>query len=112
MAFLGKKLREENPDCKIVFIGPCTAKKQEVLREEVRDYVDTVITFEELQALFDSKDIDITKLEETQLNDASYFGRVFARSGGLTEAMAQVSKNTIVILILIHWFVMALIAVE
>ncbi|MDI9540095.1 MAG: 4Fe-4S dicluster domain-containing protein [Bacillota bacterium] len=93
MAFLGKKLREENPDCKIVFIGPCTAKKQEVLREEVRDYVDTVITFEELQALFDSKDIDITKLEETQLNDASYFGRVFARSGGLTEAMAQGIKE-------------------
>ena len=32
-------------------------------------------------------------MEETQLNDASYFGRVFARSGGLTEAMAQGIKE-------------------
>lgn len=93
MAFLGKVLKEKNPKDKIVFIGPCTAKKQEILKEEVKDYIDSVITFEELQALFDSKNIDITTLKETQLADASYFGRVFARSGGLTEAMAQGIKE-------------------
>ena len=38
---------------------------------------------EELQALFDSWDIDITTLDESELNNASYFGRIFARSGGL-----------------------------
>lgn len=93
MAHLGKKLKEKNPKDKIVFIGPCTAKKQEALKNEVKDYIDSVITFEELQALFDSKNIDITNLEETKLNDASYYGRVFARSGGLTEAMAQGIKE-------------------
>ena len=47
------------------------------------------LTFEELQALFDSREIDPSLLEDTPLNQASYFGRVFARSGGLTEAMKQ-----------------------
>ena len=39
--------------------------------------------------MFDSKDIDITSLEETSLGNASYFGRMFARSGGLTDAVKQ-----------------------
>ena len=48
------------PTAKIIFIGPCTAKKMEFQKEEVRPYVDCVLTFEELQALFDSRDMDIT----------------------------------------------------
>ena len=56
-------------------------------------YIDSVITFEELQALFDSKDIDITRLEEDVLDNASYFGRIFARSGGLCDAVTQALKE-------------------
>lgn len=51
--------------------------------------MDAVLTFEELQALFDSKDIDITALGEDVLDNASYFGRIFARSGGLSDAVVQ-----------------------
>ena len=47
------------------------------------------MTFEELQALFDSRDIDITTLEEGVLDNASYFGRIFARCGGLADAVAE-----------------------
>jgi iron only hydrogenase large subunit-like protein len=72
-----------------VFIGPCTAKKGEFQQEHVRPYVDSVITFEELQALFDSVDIDLTSLPETELDSASYFGRIFARCGGLADAVKQ-----------------------
>ena len=89
MATIAKKLKDEDDDCKIVFIGPCTAKKAEVMKKEVKNYVDVALTFEELQALFDSKDIDITELEDTDINQASYYGRVFARSGGLSEAMKE-----------------------
>ena len=32
-------------------------------------------------------------MDETPVNDASYFGRVFGRSGGLTEAVLQVAKE-------------------
>ncbi len=89
MAELGKFLKEQDPDTKVVFIGPCTAKKGEMKKETVRQYVDSVLTFEELQALIDSRDIPVTELEEDELNDASFYGRIFAHSGGLTGAAAR-----------------------
>ena len=61
--------------------------------DEVKPYIDAVMTFEELQALYDSKDIDITTLGEDVLDNASYFGRIFARSGGLSDAVAQGLKE-------------------
>jgi iron only hydrogenase large subunit-like protein len=81
------------PDAKVVFIGPCTAKKAEARLDTVKPYVDAVLTFEELQALFDSRDIEITELPEEPLDNASYFGRIFARSGGLTDAVRQALKE-------------------
>ncbi len=93
MAAMGEYIKKNDPDSAVVFIGPCTAKKQEVKREDVAPYVDVVLTFEELQALFDSREIDIMTLEEGALDDASYYGRIFARSGGLTEALAQAVKE-------------------
>ena len=93
MAAIAKYLKGKDENCKVVFIGPCTAKKAEVRKESVRKYVDVALTFEELQALFDSKDIDITTLEEGYLDNASYFGRIFARSGGLSDAVAEGIKE-------------------
>jgi len=89
MAVISKYLKDKEPDCKVVFIGPCTAKKMEFQSDAVKPYVDSVITFEELQALIDSRDIDVTALEEGVLDNASYFGRIFARSGGLADAVKQ-----------------------
>ena len=93
MTALAKYIKETDENAKVVFIGPCTAKKAEAQLEEVKPYVDAVMTFEELQALYDSRDIDITALAETPLDNASYFGRIFARSGGLSDAVAQAMKE-------------------
>lgn len=93
MATIAKYIKENDENVKIVFIGPCTAKKMEVQLEKVRPYVDSCMTFEELQALFDSRDLDITELGEDILDNASYFGRIFARSGGLSDAVAQGLKE-------------------
>ncbi len=93
MATLAKYIKGMDSSCKIVFIGPCTAKKAEAQRETVKPYVDAVITFEELQALFDSRDLDITTMPEDVLDNASYFGRIFARSGGLSDAVAEGLKE-------------------
>lgn len=92
-ATIAKYIKGTEPDAKVVFIGPCTAKKMEFQKEEVRPWIDSVITFEELQALFDSRDIDLTALEEGVLDNASYFGRIFARSGGLTDAVREGLKE-------------------
>jgi [FeFe] hydrogenase (group B1/B3) len=89
MGAIAKKLREDDEDCRIVFIGPCTAKKAEITQDRIKDLVDVALTFEELQALFDSRDIDLSSLEDSRIDQASYYGRVFARSGGLTEAIRQ-----------------------
>ncbi|MGN0383288.1 MAG: 4Fe-4S dicluster domain-containing protein [Eubacterium sp.] len=89
MALVGQMLKNTDPSCKVIFIGPCIAKKSEMGRPEVKELIDSVITFEELQALFDSKDIDITKLEDGVLDNASYYGRIFARSGGVSDAIGE-----------------------
>lgn len=93
MATIAKYLKENDPTCKVIFIGPCTAKKKEIQQEEVKKYVDNVLTFEELQALFDSREFDITTFEEDILDNASYYGRIFARSGGLSDAVKEALKE-------------------
>ncbi len=93
MAILARYIKETTPGAKVIFIGPCTAKKAEAQLDAVSPYVDTVLTFEELQALFDSRELDLASLEDGVLNNASYFGRIFARSGGLIDATAQAMKE-------------------
>ncbi len=92
-ATISKYIKEHEPDAKVIFIGPCTAKKMEFQKEEVRPYIDCVLTFEELQALFDSRDLEIMDMHEDILDNASYFGRIFARCGGLADAVAEGLKE-------------------
>ena len=93
MAMMGKVIKKAHPECKIVFIGPCVAKKGEAKLDTVKPYIDAVLTFEELQAMIDAYDIDLKAMEDDVLNNASYFGRIFARSGGLTDAVAEAFKE-------------------
>ena len=93
MGAIAQYIKKTTPNAKTVFIGPCTAKKAEVQLDTIKPYIDGVLTFEELQALFDSRDLDITTLPEDVLDNASYFGRIFARSGGLSDAVAEALKE-------------------
>ena len=90
---MSKMIKEKHPDYKTVFIGPCTAKKAEAKKDDVKEYIDCVITFEELIALIKSQDIKLKTLEESALEDATAFGRSFARSGGVTAAVIQSIKE-------------------
>lgn len=94
MAELGKYIKENSAwPVKTVFIGPCTAKKEEQKLEHVRPWVDCVLTFEEMVALLDAADCAPEEQGELPVSDASYFGRIFARSGGLTEAVVESIKE-------------------
>ena len=93
MASIAKWIKEHYPQAKIMFIGPCISKKQEIMLDRVKPYVDVSLTFEELQALIDARDIDASSLEESPFDNASYFGRIFARSGGLADAVRQGLKE-------------------
>ncbi len=86
-------IKRHDPDAKVVFIGPCIAKKMEISLEKTQGAIDTVLTFEELQALFDGMEISVDQLEEDPVDDASCFGRAFAKSGGVTEAVRSVVED-------------------
>ena len=93
MAEVARFIKSTDPTGKIVFIGPCTAKKHEVQLDSVKPYVDCALTFEELQAWIDSRELDLPSLPEDVLDNASFYGRIFARSGGLSDAVAQALKE-------------------
>ncbi len=93
MAQCGKMIKEKYPDALTIFIGPCAAKKDERSRPEVRPYVDYVLTFVELRAMFAARDVEPEKLKGIPLDQASPFGRCFARPGGVTEAVVQLLKE-------------------
>ena len=94
MVLTARLLKQENPDCKIVFVGPCAAKKLEASRKSVRSYVDFVLTFEEVQGMFEAKDVDFGSIPEGEpLSQASSDGRGFAASGGVAAAVVKAIKR-------------------
>lgn len=86
-------IKEANPDAKVVFIGPCTAKKTELNRPEVKGAVDYVLTFEEICAMFEAYNINFDECEDLDVNEGSKFGRGFAMSGGLSLSIANYIKS-------------------
>ena len=92
MAMMALSIRKTDPTAEIVFIGPCIAKKFETLYTRTKNVVGASITFEEIQAWFDAKGIDLHALQGVKLNKASSYGRGFARCGGLGDAVAEAIK--------------------
>lgn len=90
MVLTGRMTKKQHPDCKVVFIGPCAAKKLEASRKSVRSDIDFVLTFEEMMGIFDAKNIEFDKLEvEEPLNTSSSLGKGFAASGGVAAAVVN-----------------------
>ena len=79
-------------DCKVVFVGPCDAKKLEASRRSVRSDVDFVLTFEEVLGMFEAKGVDFAKIpkeEEEPLSSCGSDARNFAVSGGVAQAVVN-----------------------
>ena len=96
MVITARMVKKDHPDARICFIGPCAAKKLEANRKSVRSDVDYVLTFEELQGMFDAKNIDFTTLEadpEDGLNEGTSMGRGFAVGGGVAAAVVEAIKH-------------------
>jgi len=87
-------IKEKYPNTKIVMIGPCSAKKLEATFADVHKSVDCVLTFEEVNAIFAARNIDLPYLAPTRImNDASMDGRGFAVSGGVLAAVENVIRR-------------------
>lgn len=88
MVATARSIKKEHPNAKVVFIGPCAAKKLEAMRRTVRSDVDFVITFEELDAMFEARGIDPKTIEsQGHLHDATAAGRGYAVAGGVSKAI-------------------------
>lgn len=87
MVAIARVIKEKyNPDAHVVFIGPCIAKKKEMQDENLNGVVDEVLTFGELEQMFDHHDIDLASMAPSELDGPhSDLGRVFPISGGLIK---------------------------
>ena len=95
MVFTARLMKKKYPDCKVVFVGPCAAKKLEAIREDIRSDVDFVLTFEELQGMFEAKEVDFETIEPMyDLNEGTAAGRGFAVSGGVAGAVSDLIRRT------------------
>ncbi|MBE2278840.1 MAG: GHKL domain-containing protein [Ignavibacteriaceae bacterium] len=85
---LGKFLRKEyGKNSKIVFIGPCVAKKAEILDESVRGVIDFALSFAELKMIFEGESLDINTLEDGYFDPPhSNMGKALPLAGGLLKA--------------------------
>ncbi|MCK5343667.1 MAG: 4Fe-4S binding protein, partial [Candidatus Heimdallarchaeota archaeon] len=90
MVETAKKIKKINPDAIVVFIGPCIAKKEECFDPFVQQYVDFVMTYEELAALFQAYEIDPAEISDSfPISDASELGRGFPVAGGVANAVVR-----------------------
>ena len=94
MVATARSIKVNHPNARVVFIGPCAAKKLEASRRTVRSYVDFVITIEELAGKSDAKGINLEEIEELPVKiKATGAGRGYAVSGGVAGAIEKCIKE-------------------
>ncbi len=94
MIAAGRILKQLNPNCKVVFIGPCIAKKSEAKDPQLLGDIDYVLTFSELKDIFDTLNIQTETLKEDVSSEyASRGGRLYARTGGVSIAIGEVIER-------------------
>lgn len=90
MIAAGRVLKTLNPSCKVVFIGPCIAKKAESKEKDLIGDIDFVLTFSELKDIFEALNVDpklLMGIPSTQY--ASREGRLYARLGGVSTSVNE-----------------------
>lgn len=96
MVLTARFVKKQHPGCKVVFVGPCDAKKLEASRKTVRSDVDFVLTFEEVPGMCAAKGIDnecIPMSEAEPLKQSGKDARMFAVSGGVAQAVVNAIKS-------------------
>lgn len=80
-------IKLQDPNAKVVFIGPCIAKKAEAKLPELNGNVDYVLTFQELLTIFNAANINLLEMPDEASTGASSCGRRYGRTGGVSEAV-------------------------
>lgn len=94
MIAMGRYLKENlGKDTKVVFIGPCVAKKSEYVDEQVNDAIDAVLTFGELKTIFSNRGIVLSNFDDEEFDPPhSRMGKAYPLAGGLLKT-ANISSD-------------------
>ncbi|MBN7774288.1 [Fe-Fe] hydrogenase large subunit C-terminal domain-containing protein [Clostridium aminobutyricum] len=92
MVASGRTIKTLYPNSKTVFIGPCMAKKAEAREKDVADAVDFVLTFQEVHDIFEALEVNPSDMEDDDRENTSRAGRIYARAGGVSEAVSDTLK--------------------
>lgn len=94
MVLTARLIKKTYKGCKVVFVGPCAAKKLEASRRTIRSDVDFVLTFEEIMGMFEAKAIHFAEVAAgPELTEATADGRGFAVSGGVASAVVNAIRE-------------------
>lgn len=93
MIACGRMIKRLHPEAVTIFIGPCLAKKKEAREPDIADAVDYVLTFQEIQDIFDAADIHPEQLWDDKKEHASKAGRLYARTGGVSLAVSEMAEQ-------------------
>ena len=89
MIAAGRAVKKMHPDAITVFVGPCLAKKKEAKEPDIADAVDYVLTFQETKELFEATGVKPEEFAEDEKEHSSMAGRIYARTGGVSEAVRK-----------------------
>ena len=95
MVASGRVIKAFEPNAKVVFIGPCIAKKSEALLPDLQGAIDFVLTFQELATIFEATDINPADQADAENPQASWGGRIYGRTGGVSAAVAATLKQLV-----------------
>lgn len=91
MVAMGRIIKKLNPEVKVVFIGPCLAKKAEAKEKDIADAVDYVLTFEEVKLIFEALEIKVEECKGVPaIEYASRGGRLYAHTSGVSTAVFDI----------------------
>lgn len=91
----GRVIKHFSPEAKVVFIGPCIAKKQEIHLPGLTGAIDFVLTFQELKAIFAAAAVNPAEEEDQENPQASWGGRIYGRTGGVSESVAATVEKLV-----------------
>ena len=96
MIYTSDLAREKYPNAKLVFVGPCIAKRKEARREGLEGKVDFVLTYEEIHAMFEGMGIEMSENLRHDIGQASCrSAHGFAENGGVTAAVQELVAGKI-----------------
>lgn len=91
----GRVIKALEPQAKVVFIGPCVAKKSEAQLPDLQGAIDFVLTFQELATIFEAAGINLLEQADEENPQASWGGRVYGRTGGVSAAVETTLKKLV-----------------